>query len=500
VDRHLTNPGRCVCDPNAFGQACEFLKCPNDCQSSMEFSRGICDHATGTCKCIPGYQGVDCSGQEGDCYMSFDGTCRQGWTPGKYILNGADTNNMNYGTGLLPRALRCDEQSELLDRNVFGCSMFAALEFCCRASEPPTCPFSAGSTLCNLQDCIEQHWLPKNGTECDSALGHYCFFNATDPACNYFGTQAPPADFCPSALAWAHCAEHEHTANPECASLVPDRPICNFHDVDSSPCKVEACTGLTPQGTSKLFSGVCYAYIQVHCDEHPDDRECELFLLGDQCRFDKGSQPCEDPVCIEDLDSIPCLQLIDFYCSSIKEVPDYECQLRGYMPRPDSSLPLTADECPWEAVYAYCADHPETALCTQMHLYGVLESQRPAQENLPMAESLFNMATEEGKAALDAFAVTSIGLDNARGALVERTHLYNELFFFTDRNLDGTLNAEETKELLSEIDFRNQQGQGTVLKALSRIQLKAALDAYAAGSGFLTQEDLRAALDSALGF
>eukprot|EP00951_Prasinocladus_malaysianus_P021715 scaffold180160_cov24-Prasinocladus_malaysianus.AAC.1 len=66
-------------------------------------TRGVCDSSRGTCTCLPGYLGLDCSGQDGDCYVSYTGACRPGWEPGRFMMNTEDENNLNTGAGLLPK-------------------------------------------------------------------------------------------------------------------------------------------------------------------------------------------------------------------------------------------------------------------------------------------------------------------------------------------------------------------------------------------------------------
>ena len=50
----------CVCasaagQPAFFGETCEFVRCPNDCNM-----QGLCQRDTGVCACWPGYYGEDC--------------------------------------------------------------------------------------------------------------------------------------------------------------------------------------------------------------------------------------------------------------------------------------------------------------------------------------------------------------------------------------------------------------------------------------------------------
>lgn len=112
-DPRRSTPDRCECAPGAYGQACEFMTCPANCSSPVGVdaalsavaapAQGMCDARRGQCTCMPGYTGLDCSGSQGDCYVSYDGRCRAGWSPGRFILNTEDENNLNRGAGMLPK-------------------------------------------------------------------------------------------------------------------------------------------------------------------------------------------------------------------------------------------------------------------------------------------------------------------------------------------------------------------------------------------------------------
>mmetsp|Transcript_4561 Transcript_4561/g.10218 ORF Transcript_4561/g.10218 Transcript_4561/m.10218 type:complete len:89 (+) Transcript_4561:195-461(+) len=67
----------------------------------------MCDKFPGTCVCATGYDGRDYSGKQGDCYLSFDGTCRAGFDAGTFVLNTEDEGNLNRGDGTLPQGLSC---------------------------------------------------------------------------------------------------------------------------------------------------------------------------------------------------------------------------------------------------------------------------------------------------------------------------------------------------------------------------------------------------------
>jgi len=483
-----TYAGACVCHPNAYGLACEYRECPKDCKDDNGVKRGSCNSRTGVCDCIPGYSGVDCSGQDGDCYISFDGKCRPGWEAGKYVINGADRNNLNYATGVVPRAMQCDDDAELGDRNTFGCSPFVAMELCCRAAHPPSCPFAPDAPVCAVENCTAQAWAPVDGTECMAAVKEHCFFNATDPACAAFGRQPPPPGYCPSHVAWQWCATHADT--DECKMLVKERPQCFFADVDTSPCREAACQ-------ANVFSSECRPFIEMHCTAHPDDRECEIFSMGDRCRFLPGAAPCEARVCLEDLNSVPCIETIAFYCGSVRDPPDYECQLRGFLPRPESALPLTPTECPWTAIVNQCKATPDSISCTQLNLYGVLEEFVESAPKLPSAYDLTKPVEVEAAELLDLFAVAGVGLDLARSDETERGMLYQELFFLTDvAPRDGVLSPNEVADVVVLVEMRGKtSGELSHLNRVPISELAAALDAYAQ-AGFLTLEDLRAAGDS----
>ena len=121
VNRTLTEPGVCICEPGASGLACEFRSCARGCHSDAAYPKGVCDTRTGTCLCNAGYKGVDCSGQDGDCYISYDGGCRSGWEPGAYILNGEDRANYNFASGVVPKSLECAETEARQGWHHSGC-------------------------------------------------------------------------------------------------------------------------------------------------------------------------------------------------------------------------------------------------------------------------------------------------------------------------------------------------------------------------------------------
>ena len=65
------NQGTCKCFEGAYGLACEFLRCPNNCSAAIpsadfapadDLKRGMCDRYTGVCQCGDGFSGLDCSG------------------------------------------------------------------------------------------------------------------------------------------------------------------------------------------------------------------------------------------------------------------------------------------------------------------------------------------------------------------------------------------------------------------------------------------------------
>ena len=102
VNRTLTEPGACVCEPGASGLACEFRECARGCYADAAYPKGACDRFAGECRCNAGYNGVDCSGNDGDCYISYDGSCRGGWQKGDYVLNGRGLHQSTSQLNLSP--------------------------------------------------------------------------------------------------------------------------------------------------------------------------------------------------------------------------------------------------------------------------------------------------------------------------------------------------------------------------------------------------------------
>ena len=250
--------------------------------------------------------------------------------------------------------------------NTFQCSQFAKINFCCRPTASPGCPFFADAPVCNDTRCSGGNY---SDPTCRPAVIDHCFYNASDPGCNVFRPIPPPASYCPRGLAYEYCAEKPDDA--ECAALHAPRPACGFAaapgigDNATSPCVHPACAADDAADGAAASAGAGYAgglygaecrlVIGAYCEKNPTDRECELHGLGDGCMFMPGSAPCEADACASGaLDSPACEAVTAQYCLGARAVPDPQCALLGYAPPLKSSKPVEEAPCPWAAAYKRC--------------------------------------------------------------------------------------------------------------------------------------------------
>jgi hypothetical protein len=496
VNRTRTNPGVCVCEPGAGGLACEHRSCPHGCSADAAYPKGVCDTRAGKCLCNAGYSGVDCSGQDGDCYVSYDGGCRAGWEPGAYVLNGEDRGNYNFATGVVPQSLECAESATR--GNAFKCSQFATINFCCRRSAPPGCPFFADAPVCANVGCANAGGN-YSAPACLPLVMEHCFYNASDPGCHVFRPIPPPADFCPRSLAFEYCADKPAAA--ECAALHAPRPACGFAaapgigDNATTPCVDPACTGRTR--TTGLYSAGCRLVISAYCELNPSDRECELHGLGDGCLFLPGSPPCEEDACTGgDSEGPACQAAVARYCQGKRSVPDPQCSLLGYSPALRSSVPVEDTPCPWAAAYRRCEGDQlaQRAACLQMYMGGLLPRRLDA-ETLPGTAALATAAAAERTAALAAFAVAGTAVDVRRSDTVARTALYASLWRDAEDNGDAYLSAEELASLTRDLATRVASRAGYGAHFFTGRPFATAL-ASAMRGDMLTYDELVAALEA----
>mmetsp|Transcript_9167 Transcript_9167/g.22097 ORF Transcript_9167/g.22097 Transcript_9167/m.22097 type:complete len:1691 (+) Transcript_9167:233-5305(+) len=444
------SPAVCMCFPGAYGQACEFLACPSNCSSPVgpqaltpgSALRGFCDHLTGVCRCLPGYLGIDCSGEDGDCYLLHSGTCRAGWRAGRYVLNTEDENTINKGFGELPKGFLCPEEDNDCYRNV------VVLQFCCRIPKQPGCPFDeqAPETPCKASACenVSFSWT---SPECLVSVQDYCFFHPEDAGCNAFRPVPTPPSFCPLELALLWCmgpgAENEECA--EVLGAVPQEPSgCAFLPEEGNPCE-------DPQCQQSTLSGECRPKILQWCGEHPEDPECDAHVAGDGCLFLPGSPPCMEAACLpESYSEHECRAVINFHCRSIPGQEDPECRMEGYGDPPPHAQPAHS-ACPWDAIRAYCGgEHgAPTASCRLLRAYGVFPGPpsplRPVTDSAARAAaaSLKREAGLEAEAAQADFDRFAIDRERERRSRVTRYVAYLKLFHVLDRNSDGFLVSRE---------------------------------------------------------
>eukprot|EP00873_Tetraselmis_striata_P016006 jgi/Tetstr1/436270/TSEL_025112.t1 len=505
-DPRRSTPDRCECAPGAYGQACEFLTCPANCSSPVgadaalsaiaAAAQGLCDARRGQCTCMPGYSGLDCSGSDGDCYVSYDGRCRAGWRPGRFILNTEDENNINRGVGLLPKGFLCDDGQETCYQNM------VALQFCCRPAVDAECPFEAVTgSPCQHAACSATalNWAEP---ACLAAVHEYCFFAPGDAACHAFRPIPPPPDFCPVEVALEWCAG-EGAHRPECVDVLggtDQSPSgCAFLPLPGNPCEQAACA-------ADALSPACAPFITAWCDGAPEDPECEAHLAGDACLFVPGSPPCVEAACLaESYSARECVEVVAFHCGSTAGEDDPECGLEGFGTPPPHARPA-AGPCQWDAIRAHC--HSPTMRgspgCQLLHAYGVVDSPTGPASAADMQRSASALKAAAEAAAVSArmtFNEFAIGRERARRSTVARHSAYMKLFLALDANKDARMVAAETKALPRAIRAAKAELEISPLGAawVADIPKDHLLDALAAGSqnggNFVTFAEFAAVLE-----
>eukprot|EP00854_Cymbomonas_tetramitiformis_P001815 gene1815-2482_t len=426
-----TYGGECVCHDGAYGNSCEYLYCPNNCSTSVEEKvvRGMCAPGTGLCSCAFGFYGLDCSGQEGDCYVSYDGSCKHGFDAGSFLMNTEDQD-----------------------------------------SKP-----------CERPDC-----LPEYSTgECRSVVQEYCFAHPEDSACNSFTPHPAPASYCPDGLALDYCA-----ANPEdeaCATVYADRSGCLFMEAETSPCNFPECAA------GDVLSDACSPFVKTHCEAHPEDTECDLYSYGDRCLFLPGaaSDVCLTAQCgvfTDSYDKEVCDGITDFYCQSIRASgeEDPECIFNGFSDEVSTFVQPQHTACPWDAIYKECALDAASPGCIQLHINGLLK--RDASEQLPTSSALEPEISEDYDEAYVKFTAVGTAKEEVHrddtGAIVLAHYMWGAAN--TD-DVDGLSDVEFgtcVQYMSSILRLNNIYSLSPPVE-----EFETALYAAAANGGFLTYEE-----------
>jgi hypothetical protein len=488
----------CKCSPGASGSACELHECPANCSGS-----GVCDSFTGTCKCANGFYGLDCSGKFPKCYVSKDGSCESGFTLGTYVIDSGLPNSVNYAEGNTPHSLLCDGSAK--PSNEFSCSSLSTVEFCCQDKELPSCPFFPGSAPCSVPNCpyvsadsfahLGNKILSANTStisECTQAVLQHCYSNAHDPGCSGLVQTEIPSAECPLSVIIDECKKMGSTAAggaSECEDLFPkiaSFSTCNFIDTTDvlNPCNVPNCRA------SPYALGECRGYVEAHCAKYPEDRECELHGLGDGCFFLAGSQPCTSVDCLQNngWETDACKAVIQSYCSYGSQ-QDPECLVHGYSNNILSET-LATFTCPWEKIRASCrgTSSPDSAckllLRDKLALPGTTSNGNGVK---------LNSASVEAKLMeLHAAAMRAHRNSNAAAGLVSM--LLNKI----SMSQTGNLNTKELTALLSLFPMEAILGQHFVHYSWSE-QLSNTLYPILASSGFASEKEIQAEIDTYLG-
>lgn len=454
--------GECQCFPGAYGPACEFLSCPAGCAKDG-VPAGVCDHSTGTCLCLDGHYGVDCSGVVGTCVLSYDGSCPAGYKEGTYTINAEDDNNLNRAIGTVPESMQCGSSSS--KTNAFDCTALIDMDLCCRPSANAGCPFASGSDPCTSSSCPSsssptptsqlQSVLQSDSTggwrapKCLAVVQHYCFYHPEDAACHAFAPIPIPADFaCPTNLAARFCAANRD--DPDCAAFVAWR-TCGFAPA-SGICQGSACKDST--GNYDFTSQACRAAVMTYCASATDPA-CNLQGFGSGCLFAAGSPPCEAVACQMEYYQVgPCKAVVDSYCGSAAGPNDPQCLVLGYggltANEAPYAMPLPQSTCPLALAQKQCNLMPLDATCVMLAQYGLIAAAAPLPALQPPS-ALQSAASADTRPALQLLKSAALAADVLRQQDVSRQAMYRELFDFADGDADGLLVAEEVALALNVI-------------------------------------------------
>jgi len=340
---------------------------------------------------------------------------------------------MNKATGQVPKAMQCNTPDEY----TFGCNPFVQMQFCCRATVSASCPFFEGAAPCAEEHvhCFDRY---ASDPTCLNVVHAYCFESPGDPACNAFRPLRVPAGYCPESLALEWCAAHPE--DTVCSTVYPEQALCMFTMYNGwSPCNETACQ-------ENVLGEECTGSVVTHCQEHPEDRECDLYGYGDGCMFRPGSPPCVATVCTilpDAYDEAGCDAVIKEYCSSISvEGVDPECASQGYGELAADFPPAHGVNCPWAAIDALCNWQPETAACVQMHAVGV-RMPDPSSSSFPSSSALNPEVAVYTKNSSELFGAASAVVDMGRRANRCGLDLAAQLWATANKNQDQVLTMDE---------------------------------------------------------
>jgi hypothetical protein len=333
----------------------------------------------------------------------------------------------------VPKALQCNAPDEY----TFGCKPFVRRQFCCRATIRPKCPGFEGAA-----PCAEEHARCFNtyasDPTCLDVVHMYCLVSPGDPACNAFRPLRVPTSYCPESLALDWCAAHPE--DTVCSTVYPAHSLCMFTTYNGwSPCSETACQ-------ENVLNEDCRDFVVQHCEQHPEDRECDLYGYGDGCMFRPNSPPCVETVCTilpDAYNEAACDAVIEEYCASTSEDGvDPECASQGYGELAADFPPAHGASCPWAAIDALCNWRPETAACVQMRAAGV---RMPDSSSgvFPGSPALDPEVADYTKASAELFGAASAAVDMERRANRCGLDLAAQLWSTANKNDDQSLTMDE---------------------------------------------------------
>ena len=436
----------CSCFAGAYGEGCEFLRCPNSCSGAGGEAHGTCDERTGRCRCSPGHFGEDCAATYGVCVVSPSDKCQAGWEKSQYILNSEDTFGMTAAVNPRSNNLNCTSSG--------SCSRFSSWTQCCLPERLVSCPFPEGSKPCKIDACFEEDaaagtigrplriFSENPSLACQGVIESHCTAS-DDVACTLYLQRAPPSA-CPAVAAVTLC------------DADPGRAVCQELVAEEPACKLPVCLRDEPQGTSACltdpFSLQCQADAANFCralseEERPKHPDCELYGHGRGCLFQPDSAPCKSAACLRAIDEPLCAATVANYCDG--NLDDPECRLHAPQNVWDDRF---ARECPWGAVEAYCEENRVDPICVALRGrdLDVMTPIGAASALLPKSATFYaQLASSE---------------ESRRRRVLVMRHLV-ELFHAADTNSDSILESTERARLAASL--RLLKGRGFSFRALA---------------------------------